>query len=82
MKWKASPMACADDAQAEAVASVGPCRPCAIDSRLAGALGMPQFMPSEFYKHAYDLDGDGKKDIWTSVPDALASPGVAVYRAT
>lgn len=42
-------------------------------SSWAGALGMPQFMPSEYYKHAYDLDGDGKKDIWSSVPDALAS---------
>lgn len=42
-------------------------------SSWAGALGMPQFLPSEYYKHAYDLDGDGRKDIWTSVPDALAS---------
>lgn len=42
-------------------------------SSWAGALGLPQFMPSEYYKHAYDLDGDGRKDIWTSVPDALAS---------
>ena len=39
----------------------------------AGAMGLPQFMPSEFYTLAYDLDGDGKKDIWGSVPDALAS---------
>ena len=33
----------------------------------------PQFLPSEFYKYAVDFDGDGKKDIWNSVPDALAS---------
>jgi lytic murein transglycosylase len=39
----------------------------------AGAMGLTQFMPSEFYTLAYDLDGDGKKDIWGSVPDALAS---------
>jgi lytic murein transglycosylase len=39
----------------------------------AGALGLPQFMPSDYYAYAYDLDGDGKKDIWNSVPDALAS---------
>jgi lytic murein transglycosylase len=39
----------------------------------AGAMGLTQFLPSEFYKHAVDLDGDGKRDIWTSVPDALAS---------
>ena len=42
-------------------------------SSWAGALGLPQFMPSEYYVHAYDLDRDGKKDIWNSVPDALAS---------
>jgi lytic murein transglycosylase len=39
----------------------------------AGAMGLTQFMPSEFYTLAYDLDGDGRKDIWGSVPDALAS---------
>jgi lytic murein transglycosylase len=38
-----------------------------------GAMGLTQFLPSEFYKHAVDFDGDGKKDIWNSVPDALAS---------
>jgi lytic murein transglycosylase len=39
----------------------------------AGAMGLTQFMPSEFYTLAYDLDGDGRKDIWGSVPDALGS---------
>jgi lytic murein transglycosylase len=39
----------------------------------AGAMGLTQFMPSEFYTVAYDLDGDGRKDIWGSVGDALAS---------
>jgi lytic murein transglycosylase len=39
----------------------------------AGAMGLTQFMPSEYYTLAYDLDGDGRKDIWGSVPDALAS---------
>src|ERR1700675_79041 len=39
----------------------------------AGATGLTQFLPSEFYKHAIDFDGDGHKDIWHSVPDALAS---------
>lgn len=42
-------------------------------SSWAGAMGHTQFLPSEFYKHAIDMDGDGKRDIWTSVPDALAS---------
>src|SRR6201989_2276695 len=39
----------------------------------AGATGLTQFLPSEFYKHGVDLDGDGRIDIWHSVPDALAS---------
>ena len=39
----------------------------------AGALGQPQFMPSSYLKFAVDFDGDGKRDIWNSVPDTLAS---------
>jgi membrane-bound lytic murein transglycosylase B len=39
----------------------------------AGAMGQTQFMPSSFLNYAVDFDGDGRKDIWTSVPDALAS---------
>lgn len=42
-------------------------------SSWAGAMGLTQFMPSEYFTHAHDLDGDGKADIWDSVPDALAS---------
>jgi lytic murein transglycosylase len=42
-------------------------------SSWAGAMGLTQFMPSEFYSMAVDLDGDGKKDIWRSLPDALGS---------
>jgi lytic murein transglycosylase len=42
-------------------------------SSWAGAMGHTQFLPSEFYKHAVDLDGDGRRDIWNSIPDALAS---------
>jgi hypothetical protein len=42
-------------------------------SSWGGAMGLTQFLPSEFYKYAVDFDGDGKKDIWNSVPDALAS---------
>lgn len=41
----------------------------------AGAMGHPQFMPSSFMKYAVDFRGDGHKDIWGSVPDALASIG-------
>jgi lytic murein transglycosylase len=39
----------------------------------AGALGQPQFMPSSYLKYAVDFDGDGKRDIWRSTPDTLAS---------
>jgi membrane-bound lytic murein transglycosylase B len=39
----------------------------------AGALGQPQFMPSTFLKDAVDFDGDGRRDIWASTPDVLAS---------
>jgi lytic murein transglycosylase len=42
-------------------------------SSWGGAMGMTQFLPSEFYKHAVDFDGDGRRDIFNSVPDALAS---------
>ncbi len=42
-------------------------------SSWAGATGLTQFLPSEFYQHGVDFDGDGRKDIWHSVPDALAS---------
>jgi lytic murein transglycosylase len=39
----------------------------------AGAIGLTQFLPSEYYSHADDGDGDGKVDLFDSVPDALAS---------
>jgi lytic murein transglycosylase len=38
-----------------------------------GATGLTQFLPSELAKHGVDFDGDGRVDIWRSVPDALAS---------
>ncbi|ABA05732.1 lytic murein transglycosylase [Nitrobacter winogradskyi Nb-255] len=38
-----------------------------------GAVGLTQFLPSELAKHGVDFDGDGRVDIWSSVPDALAS---------
>ena len=42
-------------------------------SSWAGAVGQTQFMPSDFYSHAIDGDGDGVKDIFHSEADALAS---------
>ncbi len=48
-------------------------------SSWAGAMGQPQFMPSVYLKYAVDFDGDGRRDIWNSVPDTLAS--IANYLA-
>ena len=42
-------------------------------SSWAGAMGLTQFIPSDYYRYAVDFDGDGRRDIWNSVPDALAS---------
>src|SRR6202043_2628717 len=42
-------------------------------SSWAGATGLTQFLPSEFYKHGVDFDSDGRRDIWNSVPDELPS---------
>ncbi len=39
----------------------------------AGAMGQTQFIPTTYNTHAVDFDGDGRRDIWNSTPDALAS---------
>ncbi len=39
----------------------------------AGAMGHTQFMPSSFRAYAVDVTGDGRRDIWTTIPDALGS---------
>jgi len=39
----------------------------------AGAMGQPQFMPSNYLKFAEDFDGDGRRDIWASAADVFAS---------
>ena len=41
----------------------------------AGAMGHVQFMPSAFLNYAVDGDGDGRRDLWGSIPDAMASAG-------
>ena len=45
----------------------------AMKASWAGAMGHTQFLPTDFYKYGVDLDGDGHRDIWNSIPDALAS---------
>ncbi|HYD29534.1 MAG TPA: lytic murein transglycosylase [Azospirillaceae bacterium] len=39
----------------------------------AGAMGQTQFMPTAYLRHAEDQDGDGRRDIWKSLPDVFAS---------
>lgn len=39
----------------------------------AGAMGQTQFLPSNFLAFAVDADGDGRRDIWDSIPDVMAS---------
>lgn len=55
------------------IAESGDVPPSRMMGSWAGALGQPQFMPSSYLKYAVDFDGDGHRDIWNSVPDALAS---------
>jgi lytic murein transglycosylase len=45
----------------------------AFRSSWAGATGLTQIMPEEYLSASVDGDGDGRRDIWTSVPDALAT---------
>lgn len=47
--------------------------PAQFNGSWAGAFGHTQFMPSTFLRDAVDLDGDGRKDLINSVPDALGS---------
>lgn len=39
----------------------------------AGAMGHTQFIPTSYKAYAVDMDGNGKRDIWNSIPDALAT---------
>lgn len=47
--------------------------PMSFTGSFAGAMGMPQFMPSSFRKWAVDYDKDGRRDIWNNVGDVAAS---------
>ncbi len=39
----------------------------------AGAMGVPQFLPSSYRKFAVDFDGDNRRDLWKSIPDVIGS---------
>lgn len=47
--------------------------PARMEGSWAGAMGHVQFMPSVFLRYAIDYDGNGRRDLWGSVPDAMAS---------
>ncbi|CEP35412.1 Membrane-bound lytic murein transglycosylase B [Halomonas sp. R57-5] len=47
----------------------------------AGAMGHTQFIPSSFEAYAVDGDGDGRRDIWDSIPDVMASTANYLDRA-
>lgn len=55
------------------IAEAGHAPSSAMKSSWAGALGQPQFMPTNFLSYATDGDGDGHADIWRSEADTIAS---------
>ena len=65
-------------AQAQLIAALqilqnGDIQPDAMLGSWAGAMGQTQFIPTTYNTHAVDFDGDGRRDIWKSSADALAS---------
>lgn len=59
--------------EALAILDAGHTSPETMVGSWAGAMGHLQFMPSTFQNHAVDGDGDGRKDLWNSLPDAFSS---------
>ena len=47
--------------------------PLTIKGSYAGAMGIPQFLPSSYQRYAIDFDGDGRKNLWNNVADAIGS---------
>lgn len=47
----------------------------------AGAMGHVQFIPTTFEAYAVDFDGDGRRDVWSSKGDALASAATYLKRS-
>ncbi|SDT28943.1 lytic murein transglycosylase [Pseudomonas oryzae] len=56
-----------------AILQHGDVRPERMQGSWAGAMGQTQFIPTTYQRHAVDFDGDGRRDIWDSTADALAS---------
>ncbi len=55
------------------ILDAGHVAPDAMVGSWAGAMGQNQFMPSSFHAYAVDHDGDGRRDIWQTLPDIFAS---------
>lgn len=47
--------------------------PLSVRGSFAGAMGIPQFMPSSYRTHAVDFDGDGQRNLWSNTTDAIGS---------
>lgn len=55
------------------ILQAGDTTPAAMSGSWAGAMGHTQFIPTTYLAYAVDFDGDGRRDIWGNVADALAS---------
>lgn len=53
----------------------GDLKPSEMKGAWAGEIGQTQFMPKDYFEKAIDFDGDGRRDLLGSIPDALASTG-------
>jgi membrane-bound lytic murein transglycosylase B len=46
----------------------------------AGAMGHTQFIPTSYLAYGFDMDGNGRRDIWNSIPDALATAANLLHK--
>ena len=46
----------------------------------AGAMGHTQFIPTSYLAYGVDMDGNGRRDIWNSIPDALATAANLLHK--
>lgn len=51
-----------------------------VEGSYAGAMGLGQFMPSSYREYAVDLDGDGRRDLWSSLADVVGSVANYLHR--
>jgi membrane-bound lytic murein transglycosylase B len=54
--------------------------PLRINGSYGGAFGQTQFIPTSFQEYAVDFDNDNRRDVWTSIPDILASIANYLHR--